>query len=339
MTEAMPTYPIHYIPEREIAERPAGYEGPNLSPTGLDLIPRQLSDGVYALLANLVPKDNNGVIFGRDAALVVDAGITPDVSRRIQQLAHGLTDAPLRYVANTTYHGDHTFGNAAFPADVTVISSRINSENMNDLEYERALRSRNMYGDERLLNAVTHWRKPDVVFDFHAAVDLGGRIVELWHFGPGNGPGDTIVYQPDAQAAWTGNYLCHAGTAHMLLQGGPEPYLASLRRMRETLPDLRDIVPGHGPMGNGPEAIDWLIGYLEDLRDGVTQLHNAGHTLEETLELCPSPFAAGLDPRLSDALRGYAGPQDVIQGGYLNLCRNLHRLNVLSTYRIVEATQ
>ena len=74
---------IHHIPEREIAERPSGYEGPNLSPVGLELIPRRLSDGVYALLANVPPKDNNGVIFGREAALVVDAGITPEISRRI----------------------------------------------------------------------------------------------------------------------------------------------------------------------------------------------------------------------------------------------------------------
>ena len=26
-----------------------------------------------------------------------------------------------------------------------------------------------------------------------------------------------------------------------------------------------------------------------------------------------------------------------IQAGYLSLCRNLHRLNVLATYRIIEA--
>jgi cyclase len=102
-----------------------------------------------------------------------------------------------------------------------------------------------------------------VVFDSYAEIDLGGRLVQLHHFGPGNGPGDTVVYVPDTRTAWTGNFLCHAGTAHMLLQGGPEPYLASLRRMREALPELDTIVPGHGPMGDGPAAIDALVGYLE----------------------------------------------------------------------------
>ncbi|MCA2221686.1 MBL fold metallo-hydrolase [Nonomuraea aurantiaca] len=110
---------------------------------------------------------------------------------------------------------------------------------------------------------MSRWRTPDVVFDSYAEIDLGGRLVQLHHFGPGNGPGDTVVYVPDTRTAWTGNFLCHAGTAHMLLQGGPEPYLASLRRMREALPELDTIVPGHGPMGDGPAAIDALVGYLE----------------------------------------------------------------------------
>lgn len=45
------------------------------------------------------------------------------------------------------------------------------------------------------------------MFDDHLALDLGGREVELWHFGPGNSPGDTVVWVPEARAAWTGNLV------------------------------------------------------------------------------------------------------------------------------------
>lgn len=326
------------ILDRELSARPQGYRGPNLSPVGLELEPRRLSDGVYALLANTPGKDNNGLIVGDDAALVVDAGITADVATQIRRHAAALTNRPVRFLVNTTYHGDHTFGNSSFPADVTVVSSRVNKENMADLDYEKQVRSGNMYGDAALFDAVTTWRKPDVCFDGYAEIDLGGRMVELWHFGAGNGPGDTIVYVPDARTAWTGNYLCHAGTAHMLLQAGPEPYLASLRRMRKTLRELELIVPGHGAMGNGPEAIDWLTGYLEDLRDDVTRLYEAGNTIEQTVRQCPSPFADGLDPRLAAALANYPSPTLKTQQDFLDLCRNLHRLNVFATYRIVAGT-
>jgi glyoxylase-like metal-dependent hydrolase (beta-lactamase superfamily II) len=155
----------------------------------------------------------------------------------------------VRYLVNTTYHGDHSFGNASFPAEVTVLSSRINRDNMTDLAAEKARRADNLDGDVALLDAVTDWRRPDVVFESAAEIDLGGRVVQLLYFGPGNGPGDTIVYLPDAKVAWTGNYLGHAGIAPMLLQGGPTPDLASLRRLRAALPELGTIVPGHGPVG------------------------------------------------------------------------------------------
>jgi len=41
---------------REIAERPEGYQGPNLSPVGLKLGAHRFTDGVYALMANIPPK-------------------------------------------------------------------------------------------------------------------------------------------------------------------------------------------------------------------------------------------------------------------------------------------
>jgi cyclase len=327
------------IPERELAERPEGYGGPNLSPKGLELEPHEFAEGVYALMASIPPKDNNGVVVGRDAALVIDAGITPEISAKIQTLTAGLTDRPLRYLANTTYHGDHTFGNAAFPDEVVVVSSAANKANMTDLAYEKQTRSGNMYGDAALLDEINEWRKPDITFDTHAEIDLGGRVVELHHFGPGNGPGDTVVYVPDTRTAWTGNFVCHAGTAHMLLQGGPEPYLGSLRRMKETLPELETIVPGHGPMGDGHQAVDTLIGYLERLHDEVLASVEAGRSLEETFATCTNPWSDHLDPRLSAALTAYRVPQELAQHGMLTLCRDLHRLNILATYRIYATQQ
>ena len=101
--------------DQELEERPPGYQGPNLSPRGLVLKPRRLGPGVWALLANLPPKDNSGLLVGDHAALVVDAGINGAVAHQLQALAGQLTNRPVRYLANTTYHGDHTFGNAAFP--------------------------------------------------------------------------------------------------------------------------------------------------------------------------------------------------------------------------------
>ncbi|MFG1978335.1 MBL fold metallo-hydrolase [Nonomuraea fuscirosea] len=320
--------------DREIQERPPEYFGPNLSPVGLELVPHELGNGVHALMANFPQKDNNGVIAGTRASLVIDSGVTPGMGQRIRRLAGQLATVPLRYLANTTYHGDHTFGNIAFPDDVAVITSRSNRDNMDDLAYEKERRSNNMYGAEAEFDTFTTWRLPDIVFESYAEIDLGGQTVELHRFGAGNGPGDTIVYLPSARTAWTGNFLCSAGSAHMMLQGGPTPYIASLRAMRDALPHLETIVPGHGPMGDGPRAITALLDYLERLQDEVNTAFQAGRPLEETYPLCTDPWAGGLDEQFALSLAAYAQPS--AKADFLALCRQLHRLCIMTTYRINE---
>ncbi|MFI6600526.1 hypothetical protein ACIBHX_30145 [Nonomuraea sp. NPDC050536] len=144
-----------------------------------------------------------------------------------------------------------------------------------------------------------------------------------------------MVHVPDAEVAWTGNLLCHAGIAHMLLQGGPRPYAATLRAMKETLPDLRTIVPGHGPMGDAHTAVDALLAYLDRLDEDVRDAVAAGSTLDETMAACANPWAGDrLDPSLEAALATYGLPMEAATSSMLDLCRNLHRLNVLATYRL-----
>jgi cyclase len=308
----------------EIDERPAGYRGPNLDPEGLVLHPQELGTGVYALMANIPPKDNNGVIIGTKAALVIDAGINGAVSFQIQQIVGELTEKPLRYLVNTTYHGDHTFGNYAFGDDVVIISSTLNRASMADLDREKGFRSKNLYGNDAAIADVTQWRRPDVAFNDLCVVDLGDRVVELYHFGPGNGVGDVIVYEPVTKTAWTGNFLPRAGVGPMLLEGGPGPYIESLGKMRDTI-DVATVVCGHGPMGEGRDAIDTMIAYLHGLQESVRAALRAGQQLEPTVETTalPERFAKpDLPPPAGEAL------------GLLN--HQMHRLNVVATYRALE---
>ncbi|MFF5212672.1 MBL fold metallo-hydrolase [Streptosporangium sp. NPDC000396] len=306
-----------------MTERPPGYIAPNLSPVGLELYPDQLADGVYALMANQMPKDNNGLVIGEKAALVIDSGVTPGVGRHIQDVAANLTDKPIRYLANTTYHGDHTFGNTAFADDVTIFSSRINKAAMTDLAGEKRIRTDSMYGDGHVLDEVVAWRTPDVVFDRFCEIDLGGRVVQLWHFGPGNGSGDTVVYVPDAKVAWTGNLLGPAGTTPMLLVGDPLAYGRTLRAMKASLA-LDTVIPGHGFRAEAEPAISWLVTYLERLAGAVSTRIEEGEPVERMLEEIPLRDALEIPP-------GFPGADQVIA-----LQRSLHRLNILLTHRWLQ---
>ncbi|WP_028922208.1 MBL fold metallo-hydrolase [Pseudonocardia acaciae] len=313
----MHCWPAPVVPEA--TERQPGFMAPNLSPKGLRLLPHELADGVYALMANQLPKDNNGLVVGTRAALVIDAGITPGVGRYLLGVARELTDRPIRYLANTTYHGDHTFGNVAFGDDVAVVSSRLNKAAMTDLEAEKRMRSESMYGDPGMEEVVT-WREPDVVFDRFCEIDLGGRVVHLWHFGSGNGSGDTLVHVPDARVAWVGNFLRRAGMPPMLLAGDPIGYTRSIRAMKATL-ELDRFVPGHGPLSDAEPSVSWMLAYLEDLAAGVDQRLRQGVPLEDLYGAIPLRDPLRLPPETPGADRFPA------------LMQSLHELNILLAYR------
>jgi cyclase len=196
------------------------------------------------------------VVVGQRGALVIDAGINPAMAHQIQETVRRLTDRPILWLANTVYHGDHTFGNAAFPATTKIIASRQTAQSMTDLDAEKQARGQNLRGNLDAIAEVTSWRRPDVVFDDHTEVDLGGRT--------GNSPGDTVVWVPEARAAWTGNLLGHRRVAPMLLEGGPAPYIDTLARFKSTL-DVRTVVPGHGPLADA-RALDTWMAYLRQPR-------------------------------------------------------------------------
>jgi cyclase len=305
----------------EMFERPAAYMGPNLNPENLSFQARAFAEGVYALLAHPLPCDNSGLIVGQRAALIVDAGVNGSVARESQRIARKLTDRPVKYLVNTNYHGDHTFGNYAFPSDVEIIAHRHTRESMRDLNYEKKIRSRNLFGHEEQIADVTYWRQPDRVFDDHLQVDLGGRVVHLRYFGPGNTPGDIIVYLPDLRLAWTGNLVGHKRILPMLLEIGPLQYSETLEHCQRAL-DIRTIVPGHGPLGSR-ESMQRTIDYLWALYRDVKEAFLAGLSAD----------AAVAAVRLRPEFRlPWWFPVPKMHA----LMQNFQRLNVLFTYRELE---
>jgi hypothetical protein len=85
------------------------------------------------------------------------------------------------------------------------------------------------------------------------------------------------------------------------------------------------VVPGHGPMGDGRDAIDTMIGYLRYLQDSVGAAIDDGRPLDDTVE------SSGLPER-------WATPDLPAPAGEMvgRLNRQMHRLNVVATYRALE---
>ncbi len=280
-------------------EIPEGFFVPPLHPEGVVLETKELAPGVYALVSNKPPTDNSGFVVGEDGVLVIDAHINGDMARQIQARVREVTDKPILYLVNTNYHGDHTFGNYAFPEDTRIVAHRLTAERMRDFEHEKKLML-TVVGNDATILRDTRLRLPDITFDETMTIDLGGRVVELYHFGPGNTPGDTVVYVPEAKVAWTGNLVFGEGTIPFLIEGGGVDYLATLARFAQSI-DARTIIPGHAIPTTGA-ILGRYLAYLNDLVHTVRGARLQGHTLDEMLsgnELpaayvipADSPFAA-----------------------------------------------
>ena len=58
---------------------------------------------------------NIGVVIGGDGVLVIDTRASHGQAEELRSEIAGLTSLPIRWVVNSHWHWDHTFGNAVFP--------------------------------------------------------------------------------------------------------------------------------------------------------------------------------------------------------------------------------
>lgn len=296
---------------------PEGFIPPPLHPEGAQLVTKELAPGVYALLASKPPVDNSGFIVGERGVLVIDSHINGAMARQIQEAVQRVTTKPILYVVNTNYHGDHTFGNYAFPATTSIVAHRATAVHMHHFEREKQFLLGTVNNDASVF-ADVRLRMPDVVFDDYMQMDLGGRVVELYHFGPGNTPGDTVVYEPTSRVAWTGNLVVGEGTIPFLIEGGAPAYLSTIARFSNTL-EAKTIIPGHGRMTSGA-ILSRYLRYLSELIYSVRQATQSDRALPATL----ASLSLG---------EQYLPPADSPQAQFRPFLVGLHRWNVQKTYQ------
>jgi glyoxylase-like metal-dependent hydrolase (beta-lactamase superfamily II) len=262
-----------------------------LNPTGCTLTTKEQAPGVFALLSSIPGVDNAGFVVGEKAVLVIDAHISIPMARQIQERVREVTDKPIRYLVNSNYHADHTFGNCAFPPETLVIQQRETAVRTPHLQEEWEFMLPAVNNDPTIFEGVT-LRLPDIVFDDYLCIDLGGRTVELYWFGPANTPGDTITYVPGAKVAWTGNMT--GGSFGLALESDAPTFLGTLIRFIRTI-EVERLIPGHAPI-LGPSDLWLYLLYFSQLTSDVKKALSAGWTLEETIERTPMGEAFMLPP-------------------------------------------
>jgi len=293
---------------------PEGFTPFSLNPTGARLETTELGPGVYALLSSIPNVDNTGFVVGDRDVLVIDAHINLAMAHQIQERVREVTDKPIRYLVNSNYHGDHTFGNCGFPEETLVIQHRRTAELVPYFREEMDFMLPCVGNEPAIFNGV-ELRNPDIVFDDYLRLDLGGVEVELHYFGPANTPGDTITYVPGAKAAWTGNMT--GGNLIIALESDAPTYLNSIARFAQAL-EVETLIPAHNPLSSSALLGGYLM-YLSQITNAVRKAVNENWTLGEAMEKIPL-----------DLEQPYAPPPEHPRIGFF---RDLHAYNVQKTYQ------
>ncbi|MEV5915179.1 MBL fold metallo-hydrolase [Streptomyces chartreusis] len=288
-----------------------GHERMNATPFGefpaplVDTTRREeIARGVFVIPDQgklLVP--NIGIVVGEHSALVIDTGLGRANGERVLSAAREVAGDRRLYLTTTHFHAEHAMGAPAFAGEATIVCNRSQRDELLAEGERHAGGIRALGGDFAGLLPDVETVLPDLVYDRALDLDLGGRVVQLRHFGPGHTAGDQIVFLPDEQIMFAGDLL--ENKQHPVLEAesagnGSAKWLDLLRALERLHPKV--VIPGHGNSTDASLISDYRT-YLTELRDGVQAAQEAGTPLEEYLPLLMASMAEG---RLDWANAGFA---------------------------------
>jgi cyclase len=299
----------------------------------------KLADGIFAFVApdvmGAIVNGNTTLIVGDSAAMVVDAGHFPTLTRRMIADIRRITNKPVRYLVNTHWHPDHWMGNAEFRAaypSIEIISTEATRDAMvregpkfikqyrdtSTLFQLRALAKPPAHADTTrtgratreyyaatlpdVTGALESWKDarielPNLTTEHDLQLHLGQRDVRVMFLGRGNTSGDLVVYVPGDRIIATGDLLV-----------APIPYgfgsffddwIGVLHSIRDLHPAI--IVPGHGAVERDTSYLSLVTDFLTAVRDSAEASVRRGSTPEQAAKIDLSSFEGRFthsDPQL-----------------------------------------
>ena len=186
---------------------------------------------------------NVGVVIGGDGVLVIDTRASHGQARELIDELAGLTPLPVRWVINTHWHWDHTFGNAMFP-DADLWGHRKCREFLREHGEASKQGALQWVGEEnRAAIEEVAIRAPDYIVDQDGVIDIGGRSVQMEWLGLGHTDSDLVMSVPDAGVVFAGDLL-EPGAPPSFGDGYPFAWRDTAAAIA---PRVKGVtVPGHG---------------------------------------------------------------------------------------------
>ena len=235
-----------------------------------------ISDSVAVLFGR---GGNIAVAHGTDATLIIDDQYAP-LSTKIEMAVADLGAAPVKYVVNTHWHGDHTGGNENFGNTGATIFAHDNV---------RVRLSEPQQRGDRAIGPSPRAALPVVTFPQGLQFHLNGDTINIMYFGGGHTDGDSVVF-------WDEDNIVHMGDLYFNIKSFPfidtasggNVYnaLQSLDVVIAMIDDATQVIPGHGTMSNKVELIEFRA-MMGEAVGRVEAFRADGKSLEEAVAAKP----------------------------------------------------
>jgi cyclase len=218
-----------------------------------------------------------GVLAGPDGIFMVDAQYA-QVSEKLLAAVKKINSGPIRFMANTHIHGDHTAGNPFFGKMGVVIFAR------EELREQMVRPPRLANGNPAAARDPAGY--PVVTYGMGAPVKfhMNGEVVDLIPVRAAHTGGDTIIRFENANVIMIGDFYrnygypfidrANGGTLNGMLEGCDQ-------LMKIAGPDTT-LIPGHGTWIKRNDLVPYAD-MIKSVRDKVKQLIAQGKTEQEVV--------------------------------------------------------
>ena len=253
----------------------------------------KIADNVYSYVdtKNSSPQNsfgaNAGIIIDRDGIVVIDTLVSAKEAKRFIKDIRAISKKPIKYVVNTHYHLDHTFGNSDFRRLGAVIISHTNDSKNLKTHGEIALKNAKNYGLSEQDMKGTKIAYPVLTFNNRIEIDLGNQKIELIYIGPSHTDGSILVYLPEKKILFAGDIL-FTNYHPFIADGNIEEWVKALDYIMTM--DVEKIIPGHGPISSKQDIEDmknYLIAFDMKAKELAAKSNDVEYIVAEIKKSLP----------------------------------------------------
>jgi glyoxylase-like metal-dependent hydrolase (beta-lactamase superfamily II) len=264
----------------------------------------EVSDRVYQRRYN--PLDISvSVVVGEEGLLLVDTRCNPREAEEVRSDTAELSTLPIRWVANTHAHYDHSFGNQQF-TDAEIFGHHLIPKHFAEYEAPRLAE----WAGNPSAQPQYDWQgvrltPPTTLVSSVQELDLGNRRVLFHPLAPGHTDTDLVVEIPDAATWLVGDILEQSGPPMYGSGSFPLGWPGVLDTLAESVSPADVLVPGHGSPVNRTFLLEQAA-VLRIVADGIRSSFDHAEPVESACERVASASRLPLEIIESAVFRGYA---------------------------------